>query len=204
LPCVMSGTRARSVSSEAHAMGVPGITAPPLSNASATRVTVSPKNTLDDAVTMRTDAASAPTPTYTTVSGITGGAPPVEVGVTVVGPAWNAVSPAGVMRDSVSRKVSDDVSIGTLSDRSTESVPGTTVMTVSSAVELSDVRRTKTRNRSMVMMSATALSNRGASENWPWKMRGPLGLSKQLSARNPASNMNGASSVARRSWRAIR
>src|SRR5574341_2120782 len=204
LPWVMSGTRARSVSSEPHAMGVPGITVPLLSSASATRVTVSPKNTAEESVTIRTDAALAPTPTYTTVTGMAGGAPPAELGVTVVGPAWNAVSPAGVMRDNVKRNVSDDVSIGTLSERSTESVPGAIVITVSSAMELSDVRRSSTRNRSISTMPATELSNCGARENCPRNVRGPLGSSKQLKARNAASRRNGASSVARRSWRAIR
>src|SRR5574341_1504822 len=138
----------------------------------------------------------------TGVSGMAGGAPPDVLAVTVSA-AWNAVSPAGVIRDRVRRNDSEDVNMGTDSDRSTESVPGTMAMVVSRATVPSEVRRSRTRNRSRVTISAAEEANWGTREKRPSKTRGPEVLSKQESARKPARKTNGASTVARRSWRAI-
>src|SRR5574341_1383297 len=110
---------------------------------------------------------------------------------------------AGVIRDRVRRNDSEDVNMGTDSDRSTESVPGTMAMVVSRATVPSEVRRSRTRNRSRVTISAAEEANWGTREKRPSKTRGPEVLSKQESARKPARKTNGASTVARRSWRAI-
>ena len=86
---------------------------------------VSPENTEAPVVVIRTDAASEPTPTYTTSISVGTGAASADVlAVAVIGPPTNAVSLAGVMKWSISEKVSSSDDTITRSSSINESASG--------------------------------------------------------------------------------
>ena len=182
LPEVSSGTRARVVSRERQAIGVPAIGFPALSRAVAVSWTESRKKRDAVLVPIFTLRALEPTPTYLIGTGMPVPVPdtPSDT-VTGSGPPRKTVSPAASVIARFSDSVSEDPLMGTSNESTRLSAPGGKSTVVSSAVPPVLVRVIRT-----LLMDSTSVawvSKTGASESRAGTpCRGPV-----LSPRQPAT-----------------